>query len=386
MSITISLVHNRRKKVDSEPKPIEIYIYQSNPRLKKYLSTGISVTTEQWNNKISEVQKHSNAPHMNKILRNALISLKDMAYSLQAKGQHLTSEKISSFLKGSSASNDSFVDFFKREIDPNLKRGTRKEHQYTYNLLEEYSPNLVFSQINYSFVTGFDKFLRYEKGLKQNTIFKHHQHINRFIRLASLQELLDESKNPYKNFKSKKEKSDRISLSIDELLRIENMQTDRAYPELSVIKDMFLFSCYTGLRFSDVISLERKHLVESSDGVCVVKRMEKVPKPINLPIALLFDAKPLEILRRYTGNPVFPTITNQHANRQLKVIATIAKIPMRLTFHIARHTFGSMLADITHNPYLIMDLMGHSDIKTSMIYIHRSQERINRQLRGVKWV
>jgi integrase len=96
----------------------------------------------------------------------------------------------------------------------------------------------------------------------------------------------------------------------------------------------------------------------------------------------------LDILNKYLPNAtttIFPTYTNQHTNRLLKVIAGIAKTPMRLTFHIGRHTFGSMMAEIIQNPYLIMDLMGHADIKTSMIYIHTSQERINRQLKGLNW-
>jgi len=69
----------------------------------------------------------------------------------------------------------------------------------------------------------------------------------------------------------------------------------------------------------------------------------------------------------------------------LKALATMAELTKLLTFHISRHTFGSALADISANPYLIMDLMGHADIKTSMIYIHSSQERINKQLRVLNW-
>lgn len=254
-------------------------------------------------------------------------------------------------------------------------------------MLKEYRSDIPFSPINYSFVQEFDRFLRFEKKLKQNTIHKHHAHINRFLRLAALKELFDPNKNPYNSFKSKKEKSDRISLSLDELRAIESIDTG-VYPELIVVKDMFLFSCYTGLRFSDITTLERKHLVNSPEGLTIVKKMEKVSKPITLPLMLLFNGKPNAILHKYLSNSntlVFPPVTNQHANRLLKVIATLAKTPMRLTFHIARHTFGSMLADTTQNPYLIMDLMGHADIKSNMIYIHRSQERINKQLRGVKW-
>jgi len=182
----------------------------------------------------------------------------------------------------------------------------------------------------------------------------------------------------------------RLNLSPQELTSIVELKIDAAYSDLELVRDLFLFSCYTGLRYSDVDTLTREHLVDGMDGVCINKKMEKVPKPVILPLELLFDGKPKVILDKYLKNNygenrVFPYISNQHVNRQLKILAVLAKVPMRLTFHVSRHTFGSALADLTQNPYLIMDLMGHSDIKTSMIYIHRSQERINKQLRGVAW-
>lgn len=387
MSITVSLVFNRRNQLSStQTAPIEVYIYQSAPRLRKYLSTGISVEPAYWNSEKQVVSgKHPNAPHLNKILRDLINTINDLGYSLQASGQHLTEDKINKLLTGKKVQNDSFLDFIKDEIDPALKRGTRKEHIYTYNLLKEYKDEILFADLTYTFVQEFDRYMKVNKGFMQNTIHKHHQHINRFIRLACLKDIYEEKNNPYRNFRSKKEKSDRMSLSIDELKRIEEIEVTEVFPEINLIKEMFLFSCYTGLRFSDITTLERKHIIDSAEGLCIVKKMEKVPKPITLPLALLFEGKAIEILERYKDDPIFPLVTNQHANRQLKILATIAKIPMRLTFHIARHTFGSMLADFTQNPYLIMDLMGHSDIKTSMIYIHRSQERINKQLRGVKW-
>jgi len=388
--ITVKTIYNRRR-VDFKENPdalatIEIHVYQTNPRIRKYISTGISIPPNMWNVAAGNVSgKHPQAPHLNKILRDTMQGIEDFAYSQRATGKEMTEQMLNDHLNGIKTKYESFLDFFANEIDPTLKRGTRKEHIYTYNMLKEFRNEVLFAEVTYSFVQEFDRFMRFEKKLKLNTIYKHHQHINRFLKLAVRKDLYSEKNNPYNDFKRKKELSDRTSLTLDELKRIEDIETGTAYPELAQIKDMFLFSCYTGLRFSDVTTLERSHVLNSSEGLCIVKKMEKVPKPITLPLALLFDGKPLEIIKKYNGNPVFPKVTNQHANRLLKVIATIAKTPMRLTFHIARHTFGSMLADTTQNPYLIMDLMGHADIKTSMIYIHRSQERINRQLRGVKW-
>ncbi|MDR1226970.1 MAG: tyrosine-type recombinase/integrase [Prevotellaceae bacterium] len=78
-------------------------------------------------------------------------------------------------------------------------------------------------------------------------------------------------------------------------------------------------------------------------------------------------------------------MSDQAINRQLKLLASIAGIEKDLTFHMARHTCGTALADISANPYLIMDILGHRDIKTSMIYIHSSSERIKKQLQNLRW-
>ena len=82
------------------------------------------------------------------------------------------------------------------------------------------------------------------------------------------------------------------------------------------------------------------------------------------------------------GEPV----SNQHIDRELKFIARTAKISYKeLTFHMARHTFSSLLVEKTSDPYLIKDLMEHSDIKMSMEYIHSSSRGRKDKLDKVKW-
>jgi site-specific recombinase XerD len=78
-------------------------------------------------------------------------------------------------------------------------------------------------------------------------------------------------------------------------------------------------------------------------------------------------------------------MTNQNTNRILKVIMMLAKIDKNITFHLSRHTFGTNLAVATSDQFLIKELMGHADIKTSMIYIHTSQEQIKNKLKNTDW-
>ncbi|MBI9052345.1 MAG: site-specific integrase [Bacteroidales bacterium] len=391
--VKTKLVFNRRGKLNKDNKAaLEIEVYQSGANtFRKYINTGVFVKGIEWNDDKKIINsKNSNAIQYNKILSDLCHNIESYAFELHIKNDILTLEKLETFLKGKQINVNSFISFYKNEIDPNMKRGTRKEHEYTYNLLTEFKTDILFSEININLIKEFDRFLKTTKGLKRNTIAKHHQHIKRFLKIAYLNGLFEETKNPYFHLKDlfKREKSERISLSNQEIKNIEETVINPAYPELQIVKDMFLFSCYSGLRFSDVISLEKRHLLNDNGNYTIVKKMEKVEKPVTLPISLLFNGKPLNYILQYVDNKssyIFPRITNQHMNRQLKILALNADISMRLTFHIARHTFGTMLAELTYNPYLIMKLMGHADIETSMIYIHLSQEHINKQLRNITW-
>jgi integrase len=387
------IIYNRRGKLNKENKAaLVVEVYQSGVHsFRKFINTDILLKENEWNDEKKIVtSKNINHIRYNKMVSDLCHSIEAYAYDLHIKDDVLTQHKLDIFLNGKQINANSFISFYKNEIDPNMKRGTRKEHEYTYNLLFEFRNEILFSEININLIKEFNRFL-VSKGLKQNTIAKHHEHIKRFLNIAYLNGLFDDVRNPYHHLKSllKRVKSDRISLSMEELGSIEEKEINEAYPELQLAKDLFLFSCYSGLRFSDVISLEKKHLIKDEKGNnTIIKKMEKVDKPVTLPVSLLFNGKSVQYILKYIDGQedyVFPRVSNQHVNRQLKILAQGTLVKMRLTFHVARHTFGTMLAEITYNPYLIMKLMGHADIETSMIYIHLSQKHINKQLENVNW-
>jgi integrase len=200
---------------------------------------------------------------------------------------------------------------------------------------------------------------------------------------------MDINKNPYLRFKVKLEESERVSLSSQELTDLEELKFNDHSRDLEFARDLFLFSCYTGIRFADVFNLTKSNLVVSKKGEMTLEfRMMKSNKSISLPLHLLYKGKPRKLVEKYNNEYsefLFPLKSNQHINRQLKLVAVLAGINKMLTYHVARHTFGTNLADILADPYLIKELMGHAKISTSMIYIHNSQERINKKLKDVNW-
>ncbi|MDR2359460.1 MAG: site-specific integrase [Prevotellaceae bacterium] len=363
---------------------------------RRYIDTGIEVPKEYWDNKKSYIStRHPNYNRLHKILRDLKSGIENYEQKLIDKKQSLTPVELEKFLSGKSTNPDNFLEFLRNEIngDNTIEHDSKKSHYTTLKNLEEFSNGLLsLTEINYKWVVDFDRWLR-EKKLKQNTIRKRHQIVSRYYKRAEKYGLVEKGNNPYNDFKVKTIEGTRTALEEFELVSMENFDRSLIDESTQIVLDRFLFSCYTGLRISDNLSLLKSDITPSDDGLVLTKCMEKTDTitgaSVVLPLRLLFGGKPEEIAIKYMEKfkdipCLFPAMTEQAINRTLKVISAIVRLRTPLTFHIARHTFGTALADITMNPYLIMDLMGHRDIKTSMIYIHQSAERTKRQLAGIK--
>lgn len=131
----------------------------------------------------------------------------------------------------------------------------------------------------------------------------------------------------------------------------------------------FLFSCYTGLRLGDVCELNSSHIVDGK----IVKQMDKnhrrVPKTLVVPLGTG--------ARKHLEDGGFPlmTLTPQHVNRALKVVANALNLKMKLTYHMSRHTFATLIMDAGGTIDVVQELLGHSSITHTLIYAHVAGER-----------
>jgi integrase len=390
---TYTIVYNRKNRLNSDGKAlIQIVIYLPSQKKRKFLSTGIYVAPGEWDEQNKKVKRNNpNHIEINRIIKNTINNLEDYEYKVITEKKVFSLTCLENYIFKKDVSTTSFIDFYENEIKLNqaIEHKTKKEHKYTLSILTEFRYNILFSEINYQLAQEFDNWMRTVKKLSQNTIHKHHEHVRRFLNLATQKEVYDASKNSYKKFISRKVESNRENLTTKQLLALEQLSIPDQFNELQEARDMFLFSCYAGLRYSDMQALSKHNIKKDNNGISIRFQMQKVDRYIELPLYSLFGGKPEAIFKQYMNldkEKIFPQHSNQQVNRLLKILAINANIQhTRLTFHVARHTFGTLLAEKTQNPYLVMDLMGHNDIDTSMIYIHRSQERINRQLKEVDW-
>lgn len=389
MKVKYRVVFNRKKRLNKENKAsVHIEAYW-NRKTIIYIPTHVFIHESDWdkrNNRISS--RHPNYIELNNNIRRKIDNIEKFELSQINYDKPFTPEILQEFLNNNYQKLD-FISFYQLELEKSAgPKSTKACWKTTLTRLKEFKNRIDFNEINYELIYNFDVYLKH-KNLKVNSIINHHKRFKKFLKIAINKGYFEEKNNPYKNFKLRQESSGRVSLTMEEVKKIEKVELPDS-GELIAVKDMFLFSCYCGLRYSDIQNLQHEHLEITKEDICVkLDQMVKTKEPILLPLNYLFQGKPQVIINKYIDKKnegyIFPRITNQAMNRLLKVIQLSAGIKKKLTCHIGRHTFGTMIADIFGNPFIIQKLMGHNDIDTSMIYIHNSQEVINKQLKEGNW-
>ena len=158
-----------------------------------------------------------------------------------------------------------------------------------------------------------------------------------------------------------------------------------------IVKDIFLFACYTGLSYIEVKLLKRGDIVTGIDGEewINVKR-KKTKTPVRVP--LLSQAK--GILDKYSdfpdvknGHTLLPVYSNQKVNKYLKIIASNAGIKKHLTFHVARHTFATTITLMNNVPLeTVSKLLGHTKLSTTQKYARVVEKKISKDMAQLKSV
>lgn len=285
------------------------------------------------------------------------------------------------------------IEYHNREEMENLEWGTMKNYQttqkYVILFLKEKlkTTDKFLSELNYKFIIDFETYLRKVEdkngapAMANNGVMKHLERFFKMINLAVKLEWL--AKNPFHAYQLKFEKVEREYLTTWELANLEAKTTPIV--RLQTIKDLFIFSCYTGLAYIDVFNLKPAHIVEVAEGEFWIKTTrQKTHTPVTVPLL----PKALAIIEKYREHPqsmaegkVLPVISNQKLNGYLKEIADICGITKPLTFHIARHTFATTVTLTNGVPIeTISRMLGHKKLSTTQIYSKVVDSKLGRDM------
>jgi integrase len=394
---TYKAVFNRRNTLDKHGKaPIEMRITLN--RIPHFLKIGYSIFPQHWD--VKKCKANTKCPTWHDI-NTAIAEMENRLYRYQADRQRANQkaeiDEIKFLFRKKKIDEDSFLDFAqeKLEMRADLKEDTRSDQLNQVGKLREWYPNgISFSQIDYLWLEAFEAKM-IKKKLKPGTRWKYHKVVKTYLSFARKQHLV--TVDPYQDFKVYKPKESREALTLDELKKLEDLDRSELVPLECVTLDMFLFSCYTGLRISDYGNLSTDNIIRERKGYYLVYNPKKgkliagVKKSKPIPLHELFNGKPVEIYKKYAAQSemqtrrLFPAVAEHIIARHLKKIGKLAKINTHISFHIARHTCGSALAELTNDVLLIGWILGHSKMETSMVYIHMSKRRIESKLAKVNF-
>ncbi len=366
-------VNGKRAELSLKRKLLVSNWDASKNRLK-----GLSVETKIFNNYLEQVYSE---------LFESYQGLKD-------KNQLVTAQLIKSSFLGNDESNHALsdiIEYHNEHMKSTLRWGTQKNyfttHKYIFLFLKQKhkTTDIYLSELSYKFIIDFERFLRHQKSMGNNTVMKHIERLRKMVSLAYKMEWLD--KDPFIKFEAKYERKERKFLTLEELQTIENKQF--GIHRLQFIKDLFVFSCYTGLSYGDVMGLTNNNLCPGIDGKqWIYSQREKTSIPVKIPLL----SKALCIIEKYREHPnlknkarLFPTISNQKLNSYLKEIGDVCGIRKSLTFHIARHTFATTVTLSNGVPIeTVSKLLGHSKITTTQIYAKVVERKVSEDMQRLE--
>ena len=254
------------------------------------------------------------------------------------------------------------------------KNLTKLNYQTLLNNIDKFRHGALITDIDYQFLVSYDKWLR-ESGIAHNT---------RISRLRLLRALLNEARkrdiihtNPFDRFRIQQMVSKKGFLTTEQVHKLERMAL-KGYEDK--VRDAFLIGCYTGLRFSDIVSLRNEHI----KGGWLTKKMAKTGFIVEVPIAELFGGKMLLLLEKYNGNIERLTkslSTNSSVNKTLRNILDRIKADPKITFHSSRHTFATHLGQSGVQLTTIQKLLGHQKLQTTQIYSEVDRKAITNDLK-----
>lgn len=276
----------------------------------------------------------------------------------------------------------SFLDWMEGEIDKETyTAGTIANHKAALAVLRRFKEGMTFTQIDYKCICDFENFLK-GAGYAINTIAKFMKIFRRFVNLAIDEEVM--TVYPFRKYHIKTENVQKQSLTERELRRIEDKEekAELTEEERKVVKG-FLFSVYSGLRFSDIVQVTKQHIKNIYRNKWVVLRMQKTDHEVRIPISKMFGGKAATMIQenKTTTGKLFQLPCNARCNLILKRVLKRFNIHRHITFHCARHTCATVLLSKGVSLPIIQHILGHQSIKTTQVYSAVKDTTINKEIR-----
>ncbi|MDM1086502.1 site-specific integrase [Myroides odoratimimus] len=384
------LKRNELKKNGNAPIMVRITI-DGTP---KTLGTKLEINPKNWDLKYGRVEgKSAIALNINQKIDNIRGRIDKIYEDMQKREGFATAQKVKLSFLGVGVMDDAMLKVFNDqniEFKKLVDKGERSQSTYNkyitvYNHLttfikERYHrDDMAFRELTADFIREFDFYLRYDLQSSHNTVWVYTMPVLSLVELAIKKGLIRD--NPFEDYEINMVETDRGYILKEDVEKL--MKCVPPHPRYELVKDLFIFSCFTGLAYADIKKLKKNNIQSFFDGhQWIISRRKKSDVASNVRLMEI----PKRIIEKYEGTTrnefIFPIPTNPTCNTHISKLVEKAEIitEQKVTFHTARHTFGTMFLTEGVPLESLSKMMGHKNIATTQIYAKITSQKISKDM------
>lgn len=378
---------------------LPIYLRITINGIRIELSTSRYVEKSKWNNAAGKLKGNSDET---RLINSHLDILKTKVYETEKwminNNEEINAQTFKNKLLGVEEKTRKLILIFedhnkkmKELIGKEYAMNTYKKYETTLShtkefLKHQYNLNdICIKQVGIAFLNDFDFYIRNIKNCNNNSTIKYIRNFGKIIKQCYVNDWID--KDPFLKYKGKVREVERVYLSQEEIESLLNKEFK--IKRLDLVRDMFLFSCFTGLAYVDVFNLTQSNIIIGIDGDKWIsthrQKTESASKIPILPVTQMIIDKYENHPQCLNENRLLPILSNQKMNAYLKEMADICEIDKELTFHIARHTFATTVTLTNGVPIeSVSKMLGHKNLRTTQHYAKVLDKKVSEDMKVLK--
>lgn len=387
----------RTKTVKSGETPIMLRITIAGQLAEVQLKR--TVKPEQWNQKKERCTgKDAASLEINRYLESVKLRLFDIHRTMEQEDKLINPYEIKRKFLGLDNEHKLFFQVFQEHNDKCRELIGKDYAKVTVSrfdtclkyfremaLKKYHMKDIPLKELTHAIIQDYIHFLKTEKDLQENTLIRYMKAVKKITNLAIANDWM--SKNPFSNIRFHEPEVHKDFLTKEELNTLWKKTFE--IPRMELVRDAFLFQCYSGLAFIDLSELKEEHIVEDNQGnLWIRKARQKTNIMCNVP---LLDI-PIQILEKYKEHPLckksgklLPVLSNQKMNSYLKELADVCGIKKKLTTHTGRYTFSTVVT-LANNVSLenVAKMLGHTSTRMTQRYAKVLDQSILKDMQQVK--
>jgi site-specific recombinase XerD len=399
MKTNFSLLFYLKKQKVYASGPMPVYMRITVKGKRAEVSAGRDCEPSGWNSHAGRgIGTKSETRALNSYLDTLQAKVMNAHQQLISAGEGITADKLRNQFIGRAEKTYYVVTLFNEHNDQvkalignGFEANTLKSYRSSFKHLSAFVRHqygvvdMDVKSLNHAFIVNYEFYLKTVCKCSGVSAAKYVKHLKKIVNNCLANKWL--SDNPFINYRSKAKAKEKEFLMPQELeaIAIKSITIDR----LTQVRDIFIFSCYTGLCYADVQKLQRHQIAKGIDGEqWIFTTRQKTDNSSRIPLLAIAA----DIVNKYADHPqcvnknlVLPVLSNQRMNSYLKEIADICGITKTLTFHMARHTFATTVTLSNGVPMeTVSKMLGHNSIKTTQHYAKILDLKVSQDMAALK--